>query len=93
MKKENKKKDEKISKLEERIKDLESENKGFSESIDEFEQFTRRNCLLLHGIKEEPKENTDDVVIKSLSENLDTELDKEDLDRTHRVGIPNRSDR
>ena len=47
---------------------------------------------LLHGIKEEQKEDTDDVVIKSLSENLDVELDKKDLGRTHRVGKRNRSD-
>ena len=37
-------------------------------------------------------EDTDDVVIKSLSENLDIELDKKDLDRTRRSGKPNRSD-
>ena len=67
MEKENKKKDEKISKLEQRIKDLESENKGFSASIDELEQYSRRKCLLLHGIKEESKEDTGDVAIKSLS--------------------------
>ena len=48
--KENKKKDEKICKLEEKIYDLESENKGFSESTDELEQYSRRNCLFLHEI-------------------------------------------
>ena len=46
----------------------------------------------MHGTKEESKEDIDDVVIKSLSENLDIELDKEDLDRRHRVGKSNRSD-
>ena len=51
MEKENKKKDEKIFKLEERIKDFESENKGFSESNDELEHNSRINCLLLHGLK------------------------------------------
>ena len=35
MEKENKKKGKKISKLEERIKYLENENKGFSKSINE----------------------------------------------------------
>ena len=93
MEKENKKKDEKISKLEQRIKDLESENKGFSASIDELEQYSRRKCLLLHGIKEDSKEDTDDVAIKSLSQNVDIELDKKDADRTHHAGKPSRSDR
>ena len=50
MEKENKKEDEKICKLEEKIYDLESENKGFSESTDELEQYSRRNCLFLHEI-------------------------------------------
>ena len=93
MEKENKKKDEKISKLEQRIKDLESENKGFSASIDELEQYSRRKCLLLHGIKEESKEDTGDVAIKSLSQNADIELDKKDADRTHHAGKPSHSDR
>ena len=79
--KKNKKKDEKISKLEERIN-----GKDLSESIDELELYSRRNCLLLRGIKEEPKEDSDDVVIKSLAENLDAELEKEDLDKTSCVG-------
>ena len=65
MEKENKKRNEKISKLEEWIKNLESENKGFLVSINEIEQYSHRNCLLLHGIKEKWKEDTDDVVIKS----------------------------
>ena len=32
------------------------------------------------------------MIIKSLSENLDIELDKEDVDRRYRVGKPNLSD-
>ena len=46
MEKENKKKDKKISKLEERIKDLESENKRFSKSINELEQYSCRNFII-----------------------------------------------
>ena len=59
--------------------------KVFFESIDESEQYSCRNSLLLHGTEEEWKEDTDDVVIKSLSENLDKELNKKDLYRTHHV--------
>ena len=89
---ENKKKDDKISKLEERVKELVEENKGMSASVDEMEQYSRRNCLLLHGVKENTNEDTDDIVVKTISENLDIHLQKEDLDRTHRVGKGNRSD-
>ena len=70
MEKENKKKDEKICKLEEKIYDLESENKGFSESTDELEQYSRRNCLFLHEINKESHEHKDDRVIKSLTKDV-----------------------
>ena len=75
MEKGNNKKDEKISKLYERSKDLESKNKGVLESLNESEQYSRRNCLLFHRIKEELKEDKDDVITKSFSEDLDIELD------------------
>ena len=33
-------------------------------SLDHHEQYSRRNCLLIHGVKENEKEDTDEVVIK-----------------------------
>ena len=70
MEKENKKKDEKMSKLEEKINDLESEKKGFSENIDELEQYSRRNCIFLHEINKESYEHKDDGAIKSLTKDV-----------------------
>ena len=89
---ENKKKDEKITQLEERVKELEKEKKDIYGNIDEMEQYSRRNCLLLHGVRENSNENTDDIAVKTISENLDIDIQKEDLDRTHRVGKGNRAD-
>ena len=70
MEKENKKKDEKMSKLEEKINDLESEKKGFSENIDELERYSRRNCIFLHEINKESHEHKDDGAIKSLTKDV-----------------------
>ena len=70
MEKENKKKDEKMSKLEEKINDLESEKKGFSENIDELEQYSRRNYIFLHEINKESHEHKDDGAIKSLTKDV-----------------------
>ena len=36
-------------------------------SIDAQQQYSRRNCLLLHGIKESKSEDTDNVVLEVLS--------------------------
>ena len=54
--------------------DLKSEMDGLSTKIekleklqDQQEQYSRRNCLLVHGIAEEKEEVTDEVIISTLS--------------------------
>ena len=36
--------------------------------VDRQEQYSRRNCLLLHGIAEGERENTDKLVLETLNE-------------------------
>ena len=38
--------------------------------VDKQEQYLRRNCLLLHGIAEGERENTDALVFKALNEKI-----------------------
>ena len=92
LKRENKKKNEKIKELEETIDILTEKNKSLTSDVDEFEQYSRRNCLLLHVVQENENENTDDIVLKTMSEELDTEIKENDLDRTHRIGNRNKKD-
>lgn len=61
------------------------------EQIDEAEQYSRRNCLLLHGIPEEINEDSYDKVIKTLNEKLDVHIKLDDIDRCHRLGPLRRS--
>lgn len=49
-------------KLQKSTKDLQSKTKGVLESLNESEQYSHRNCLLLYWIKEESKEDKDDVI-------------------------------
>ena len=56
---------------------------GFTEQVDRQEQYSRRNCLLIHGITEGNQKNTHDLALDR--EKLDTELTQNDLDRTHRM--------
>ena len=58
------------------------------DSVDELEQYSGRNCLLLHGVRELEGENTNDVIMKTVKEEMDIDIREEDLDRTHRVGNP-----
>ena len=67
---ENKKKNEKIKELEETIDILTEKNKSLTSDVDELEQYSRRNCLLLHGVQENENENTDDIVLRLCQRNL-----------------------
>ena len=56
--------------------------------IDASEQYSRRNCVLLHGVKEEKNEKTDDIFINTISKQLGVKVEKSDIDRSHRIGAP-----
>ena len=56
------------------------------------EQYSRRNCQLLHRILEKKQENTDEVCIKAINEHLDLDINDRDIDRTHRIGNPRNTD-
>ena len=50
------------------------------------EQYSSRNCILIHGLKEEQNESTDDRVLELFREELHEDISLVDLDRTHRIG-------
>ena len=49
------------------------------------EQYSRRNCTLIHGLKEEMDESTNDRVLKLFTEELNESVLLADIDRTHRI--------
>ena len=77
-----KKKDKKISVLERKVELLESK---LGDSLHELEQYFHRNCLLLHGVQELEDENMDDIIMKTVKEEMDIDIWKEDVDRKHRI--------
>ena len=54
--------------------------------VDRQEEYSRRNCLLLHGIAEGERENTDELVLETLNEKMHIDLTPSDLDITQRIG-------
>ena len=82
--KEMKKKDEKINQLEKTIENLVEKQKSFSSEIDDLEQYSRRNCLVLHGVNESNDENINEIIIKTFSEELVVEINEDDPDRSQR---------
>ncbi|XP_066995354.2 protein yellow [Anabrus simplex] len=54
--------------------------------LDAQEQYSRRNCLLLHGVSECPNEDTAVKVLNTVKEKLNIELTMASIDRCHRLG-------
>ena len=74
-------------KIEEYSGELNDKIKSMEWEIDSLEQYSRRNCLLIHGIPEPSQpivEDTDALVINVLSEKLGVHVGKAHLDRSHR---------
>ena len=54
--------------------------------VDQQEQYSRRNCLLVHGIAETNDKNTDDLAVKTINERLAVNITESKIDRSHRIG-------
>ena len=59
-----------IKELKENISTLSKRLDNFDSVIDRQEQYSRRNCLLLHGLEEKSNENTDQRVTDVLSQSM-----------------------
>ena len=56
------------------------------EDVDDLEQYSRRNCLLVHGLKEEDGENTTNKVLKVFKDKLGLSTKSSEITRSHRLG-------
>ena len=69
-----------------RIASLEKKIENLLDQQDEAEQYSRRNCLIFHGLEEKVNENTDETVIKLCEEKMNVKINPRDIDRSHRIG-------
>ena len=81
-----KEKEREIAELKSTINSLNVRLDKADRALDRQEQYSRRNCLLIHGIDEENQENTDEVVINVLKKEMDEEITHLDIDRSHCLG-------
>ena len=68
------------------ISTLETQVKTLECKIDDMEQSTRNKFLRFQGIPELANENTDDLIIKCVKDNLDITIKNSDIDYSHRIG-------
>ena len=84
--KDRREKDAIIATLQSELKSASRKVKDLEKKTDRQEQYSRRNCIFIHGLKEEQNESTDDRVLKLFREELNEDILLVDLDRTHRIG-------
>ena len=74
-----------VESLERRVDDLDNDNKALREELDTMEQYSRRNCLVVHGIPE-TKDHTGEAVLHVFNDQLDVRVTPHCIDRSHRLG-------
>lgn len=73
-----------IDKVEMKLKVLEE---TMEDQVDKMEQYSRRNCLLLHGVPEAANEDTDELILQQAQKMLGSSgISITDIDRSHRLG-------
>ena len=90
------KRDENFKKMENKVADLENKAKEYEKSItdltnqlDESNQYSRRNCLVISGLKLNENDDTDQKIIDIAAKmkiKEDKKITKKDIDRSHRMG-------
>ena len=63
-----------IEELRGEVSSLTEKLNGVTERVDRQEQYSRRNCLLIHGITDGDQENADGFALEIFREKLDIEL-------------------
>ena len=84
--KDRREKDAIIATLQSELKSASMKVEDLEKKMDRQEQYSRRNCILIHGLKEEQNKSTNDRVLELFREELNEDILLVDLDRTHRIG-------
>ena len=87
------KKEKVISELQENVNDMSATIESSKGCLDRQEQYSRRNCLLAHGLPESKNVNTDELVIHTFKEKMGEEIKKDEIDRSHRLGALKNNDK
>ena len=84
-------KEDEVSTLRNKNNMLQNEINNLKLRTDDNEQRSRNSCLLIHGIDEKPKEDTDIIIMEVIEKELGIKLNDDDIQRSHRLGPVNNS--
>ena len=74
-----------VTAIENRLSDLRTDNLALADEVDDLEQYSRRNCPLLHGMPE-CDEDSNEAVISVCNGKLELNISADDIDGSHRLG-------
>jgi len=78
-----------ITDLKKEIKESEKKRQNLEIKLEAQAQYSRRNCLIIHGKSMESNEDTDKIAVDIFNKNLGVKITKEDIDRSHRLKTKN----
>lgn len=78
--------DKRISECDIKISEVTQQNMKLSQELDKQQQYSRRNNLRIFGLPVVPSEDTEEVVLNLFKSNMQLNLEKNMLDRVHRLG-------
>ena len=84
--KDRREKDAVIATLQNELKSASMKVENLEKKMERQEQHSKRNCILIHGLKEEKNESTHDRVLKLFREEPNEHVLLVDLNRTHKIG-------
>ena len=65
---------------------MQKDIQSLEDELDDQQQYSRRNCFLVHGIKEEFKEDVEGKVMEIFANKLEAGVSINDISRSHRIG-------
>ena len=83
-----KKLSEKNKHLEKQTIQLQIELESRSDVLEDLQQYSRRNCLIVSGVPERGRHEKTDDLIKSVAAKAGVQVQDQDIDRSHRLGAP-----
>ena len=86
LERERKEKDELMNIFQIEVSSLKVEVKNLENKADDQEQYSRRNCLLIHGLTETKTEDTDEMVLDLINNKLNIKMSQIGINKSHRLG-------
>ena len=82
-------KDQTIQTLKNKVSSLENQMAQLQDQLDDIDQYERRDTIIISGPalpEEQAMENTTDITVKTIKDNLHINIEHKDINISHRLG-------